>query len=82
VSFTVPTIAISVSSGSITSSDYTPTIKRGSTITVNGQSQYIITNDVIFNRDSSTRGDQSIALQDDGAYIVTKKNVFVMRGAF
>ena len=69
--------------GTITADQYIPTIKRGSTITINGDVQYIINNDIIFVGDSSTAGDQQIQiLSDRSAYTVTKKDVFIMRGSF
>jgi hypothetical protein len=81
MTITIPAIRVS-SSGTITASDYTPTIKRGSSVTINGTSKYIINNDVTFVSDGSTAGDQIIVQNSRGDYDVTKKNVFILRGSF
>jgi hypothetical protein len=82
ISYNVPSSRVDPAAGSITSSDYVATIKRGSTITVNGNFQYIINNDVIFTSDSSTATDQSIMKIDDNTYTVTKKDVLIIRGRY
>ena len=84
IAYDVPFSLVDPNSGSITSSDYIPTIKRGSQVTVDGNNQYIINNDVIFTADSSTATDQTIFVTDStsATYTVTKTNVLILRGRY